>query len=331
MKSILNQLSEYKTLNSEQAYSTIIKISNNEFNNSQLAAFMAQYAMRNITVEELIGFRKALLELCIKVDLGTHECIDLCGTGGDSKNTFNISTLASFIVASAGYKVAKHGNYGVSSISGSSNVLEFLGYTFTNDINKLKETFNSLNICFMHAPLFHPALKAVSGVRKDLGVKTFFNMLGPLVNPAQPNYQFTGVFNMELARIYNYLYQNENKSYCIIHSIDGYDEVSLTAPVKVYSNCGEYFIYPDDMSLSMIKEQEIEGGASIDESAQLFLNILNNKGTESQSKVVLANAAFAIHCMEPELTLNDCYTIAREALQSGKSLETFNSFIKSAS
>src|SRR5687768_11158876 len=228
MKEILQQLFEQKALTKEAAYNVLVDLGQGRFNQSEMAAFLTVFLMRNITVHELEGFRDALLELCIKPDLGTHEVIDLCGTGGDGKDTFNISTLASFVVAGAGHKVAKHGNYGVSSGCGSSNVMEYLGYTFTNEQDVLRRSLDQAGICFIHAPLFNPAMKTVAPIRKELGVKTFFNMLGPMVNPAQPKNQIVGVFSLELARLYAYLYQDTDKNYTILHAVDGFDEVSLT-------------------------------------------------------------------------------------------------------
>src|SRR4051812_45334406 len=220
MKKILSHLFENKSFTREEAHRILISIARGEYNSSQIAAFVTAYGMRNITVQELQGFRDAMLDLCIKLDFSDYELIDLCGTGGDGKDTFNISTLASFIVAGAGYKVAKHGNYGVSSGCGSSNVMEYLGYQFTNDESKLNSSLDKAGICFLHAPLFHPAMKNVAPVRRELGVKTFFNMLGPLVNPAKPNNQIVGVYNLELARLYAYLYQKSEVNYTILNALD---------------------------------------------------------------------------------------------------------------
>src|SRR6201992_4109630 len=240
MKAILNHLFEHKTFSREQSKDILTNIAQGKYNNSQMAAFMTAYCMRSITVSELEGFRDAMLDLCLPANLETNDLIDLCGTGGDGKDTFNISTLASFIVAGAGYKVAKHVNYGVSSGCGSSNVMEFLGYQFTNESDKLNKGLDKANICFLHAPLFHPAMKTVAPIRRELGVKTFFNMLGPMVNPAKPKNQMVGVFNLELARIYAYLYQKSDIKYTILNALDGYDEVSLTCDFKTFSANGEH-------------------------------------------------------------------------------------------
>lgn len=292
-----------------------------------MAAFMTAYCMRSITVNELEGFRDAMLELCLPVDLETDEIIDLCGTGGDGKDTFNISTLASFVVAGAGYKVAKHGNYGVSSGCGSSNVMEFLGAKFTNDVDTLKTNIDKANICFLHAPLFHPAMKTVAPIRKELGVKTFFNMLGPLVNPAKPGNQMVGVFNLELARIYAYLYQKSDKRYTILNALDGYDEISLTCDFKTFSSAGEQITSIEDLGFAKLQPAEILGGGSIAESAGIFSRVLNDEGTTAQQSVVLCNAALAIRTIHPEKSFGDCYYEAEESLAGKHALQCFKNLI----
>lgn len=304
-----------------------MEISSGKHNPSQIAAFMTVYCMRSITVEELGGFRDAMLDLCLKADLSEYQGIDIVGTGGDGKNTFNISTLSSFVVAGAGYHVTKHGNYGVSSVSGSSNVLEKLGYTFSNDIARLKEDLDKAGICFLHAPLFHPAMKNVGPIRKELGVKTFFNMLGPLVNPSFPKNQFLGVFNLELARLYAYIYQHHDINYSIIHALDGYDEISLTGPFKMYSTSGESVYHPEDLGLESVDPGAIYGGDSIDAAAELFRRILKGEGTEEQENVVIANAAMAINLMEKEKSASDCVDAARESLRSGKAQEVLKKLL----
>ena len=324
MKKILQQLFDQKPLSHEQAHEVLVNMSKQQYNEAQMAAFITVYLMRTITVDELQGFRAALLELCVPINLSDFDTIDMCGTGGDAKNTFNISTLASFVVAGAGYKVAKHGNYGVSSTCGSSNVMEYLGFRFTNDADTLKSQLETSNICFLHAPLFHPALKTVAPIRQLLGVKTFFNMLGPLVNPAQPNQQLVGVFNLELARQYNYLYQTTEKNYNIVYSLDGYDEVSLTSKVAVRSKSGEQTLAPFDFGLQTLRESDIYGGETIQSSATIFRNVLENKGTNEQNNVVIANAALGIQCFKPQTALLDCVAEARESLVSGKAFQKLN-------
>lgn len=328
MKKILSHLFESKTFTKEEAYEILTNITSGKYNTSQMAAFMTAYCMRSITVEELAGFRDAMLDLCLKVDFKDYKLIDLCGTGGDGKNTFNISTLASFLVAGAGYHVAKHGNYGVSSGCGSSNVIEYLGYQFTNELDEVSRSLNEANICFLHAPLFHPAMKTVAPIRRELGVKTFFNMLGPLVNPAQPIYQSVGVFSLELARLYGYLYQKTTKQYSILHALDGYDEISLTGDFKVIGNLGERYISLDKLGFDKVSANEIQGGGTIEEAARIFTAVLNGTGTTAQNNVVLCNAAIAIQTICQEKSFADCYDEANASLLSKRALNSFNRLIK---
>ncbi|MEM9548186.1 MAG: anthranilate phosphoribosyltransferase [Bacteroidota bacterium] len=324
MKKILNQLFEHEKLTRDQAKEVLINISKNTYNDAQVAAFISVYLMRGISVEELQGFREALIDLCVKVDTKGADTIDLCGTGGDGKNTFNISTLSSFVVAGAGYKVTKHGNYGVSSVCGSSNVLEHLGYTFTNDVDKLLAQLDKANICFLHAPMFHPALASVGPIRRQLGVKTFFNMLGPLVNPALPNHQSVGVFNLKLARLYQYLHEGLEKKYAIIHALDGYDEISLTGKTKIISNQEEYIANPDYFGKPTYTPSDIFGGDTIESAAKIFVNVLDNNCTQAQKDVVLANSAIAIHCFDQDKDILACVEEARESIDSGRAKEALN-------
>lgn len=327
MNKILNQLINQEPLTRDQSREVLLRMAREEFSEIQMAAFMTTYLMRSIGVEELTGFREALLELAIPLKTEDHCTIDLCGTGGDGKNTFNISTLASLVTAAAGYKVTKHGNYGVSSVSGSSDVLEYLGYTFTNDNDILLKQLDRHNICFMHAPLFHPAMKAVGPVRRGLKVKTFFNLLGPLVNPAQPHYQMVGVFNLQVARLYHYLLQESDKQFTVVHSLDGYDEISLTGGVRVITNVLDSTLDPADLGLSLVKESELNGGDSVETAASIFMKILEGKGTQAQNSVVIANAALAIRCFNQNKTLNDCVGEATDALSSGKALATLKAVL----
>ncbi|SDD78980.1 anthranilate phosphoribosyltransferase [Mucilaginibacter pineti] len=324
MKQILNHLFEHKTFSRQQSKEILMNIAQGKYNNSQMAAFMTAYCMRSITVDELEGFRDAMLELCLPIDLQTGELIDLCGTGGDGKDTFNISTLASFVVAGAGYKVAKHGNYGVSSGCGSSNVMEHLGYHFTNDTDTLRRGIDQANICFLHAPLFHPAMKTVAPIRRELGVKTFFNMLGPLVNPAKPENQLVGVFNLELARVYAYLYQKSTTKYTIVNALEGYDEISLTCDFKTFSAEGEKINTVEGLGFEKLNPSEITGGDTVAASAKIFTDVLNGDGTFAQNNVVLSNAALAIKTIGPEKSFADCYYEAEEALINKKALDSFN-------
>ncbi len=283
--------------------------------------------MRSITIEELQGFRDALLELAVRVDLNGQNVIDIVGTGGDGKNTFNISTLSCFIVAGAGQKVAKHGNYGATSISGASNVMEQLGYRFSNDAGKLNREVEETNICFLHAPIFHPALKAVGAIRKNLGIRTFFNMLGPMVNPASPKFQLVGVYNLEMARIYTYLLQQTQSSFAIIHSLDGYDELSLTGDARVITNEGEKVMTPEQLGKRMVSPSDLYGGNTAEEAAKIFLHILQGKGSWAQNAVVFANAAMALYCTGAYETYDKAFEASVESLESGKALAALNGLI----
>ena len=322
MKEILNKLIEHQWLSREESRRVLIEMASGTFNTSQIAAFLTVYMMRSVTIEELEGFRDALLELCHAVDLAEYQAIDLCGTGGDGKNTFNISTLASFVVAGAGIPVSKHGNYGVSSACGSSNVLEFLGIRFSSDSDFLKKSLDQAGICILHAPLFHPAMKEVAPIRRELGVKTFFNMLGPMVNPAFPKYQMVGVFNLELARMYGYLYQNTDKTYSILHGLDGYDEITLTGPAKVLGNKVESILNPEDFGLIKITAQELQGGDSIEKAAQIFIDVIQGKGTPSQEAVVCVNAGMAI-ATATGCTPREGYEKACESLKNRSAQHSF--------
>ncbi|MCX2739207.1 anthranilate phosphoribosyltransferase [Pontibacter anaerobius] len=327
MKEILNHLFEHKTLTKEQAREVLVNIAAGKYNQSQISSFLTVFMMRSITVEELEGFRDALLTLCHRIDLDAYNPIDLCGTGGDGKDTFNISTLSSFVVAANGVAVAKHGNYGVSSSCGSSNVLEALGIKFTTETDALERSIEKYNICFLHAPLFHPAMKSVGPIRKELGVKTFFNMLGPMVNPAFPKRQLVGVFSLELARMYGYLYQQTDTRYTILHTLDGYDEISLTSPFKVISDNQEALLDAQALGLPQLQQEQIKGGGTIASAAEIFTTVLKGEGTEAQTAVVSANAAMALQCARPELELKEAVSIAKETLESGKAYTLFNKLI----
>jgi len=318
MKRILQYLFEHKTLSRESAKEILLGISKGVYNESEITAFITVFLMRSITIDELQGFRDALLELCVRIDLNGYEVIDIVGTGGDGKNTFNISTLSCFIVAGTGQKVAKHGNYGASSISGASNVMEQLGIKFKNDKDRLKKEVDEANICFLHAPMFHPALKTVAPIRKNLGIRTFFNMLGPMVNPAFPKFQLVGVYNLEMARIYNYLLQQTLGTFTIIHGVDGYDEISLTSDTKVITNHGERVMTPEQLGKRMVMASDIHGGNSTEDAAKIFVKILKGDGSWAQNAVVLANAAMALHCTGSYRSYDDAYAAAVESLESGE-------------
>ena len=331
MKKILNKLFDFQELSGEEAKEVLYQFAGGKVNPAQMAAFLTAYRMRPVTVAELGGFRQALLELCLPVDLGGRDTIDLCGTGGDGKDTFNISTLTSFVVAGAGYAVAKHGNYGVSSACGSSNVMEHLGYRFTNDIDMLRRQLDAAGICFLHAPLFHPAMKAVGPVRRELGVKTFFNMLGPLVNPARPAAQLTGVFSLELGRLYKYILQKEAVRYAIVHSLDGYDEVSLTGPFRCITPERDALLEPEDLGLARLTPEALHGGSTVAEAAGIFMAVLQGKGSPAQESAVLANASLAIQTAASGKSSEQAMEEARKSLRSGKALSAFQSLIEISS
>tara|TARA_B110000037_G_scaffold19640_1_gene21035 strand:+ start:12573 stop:13559 length:987 start_codon:yes stop_codon:yes gene_type:complete len=326
MKHVLNRLINHETISATEAKQILINISKGDYNQSQIAAFLTIFMMRTVTLEELRGFRDALLELCIPVDLAAYNPIDLCGTGGDGKDTFNISTLSSFVTAAAGVPVAKHGNYGVSSACGSSNVLESLGVKFSNDVDFLERAIATTGICVLHAPLFHPAMKNVAPIRRELGVKTFFNMLGPMVNPAFPKNQMVGVFSLELLRLYNYLYQDSDKNYSIVHDLGGYDEISLTNTVKIVSNHSEVLFSAEDLGLQNNTQEAIFGGNTVADASKIFKTIISGNGTEAQNNVVCTNAGLAI-ATSKKITHIEGYELAKEALHSGKANECLTKLI----
>jgi anthranilate phosphoribosyltransferase len=327
VKKILQILFEHKVLSYDQAREVLFGIGKGAYNEHEIAAFMTVYLMRSITIEELKGFRDALIELSVKIDLNGYKTVDIVGTGGDGKNTFNISTLSCFIVAGAGQKVAKHGNYGATSISGSSNVMEQLGYVFKNNNDKLKQEIEESNICFLHAPFFHPALKIVAPIRKNIGIRTFFNMLGPMVNPASPAYQVVGVFNLEMARIYNYLLQQSSTSFTIVHSLDGYDEISLTGDAKIITNEGEFIMTPQQLGKRTVEAADIYGGNSVEAAAKIFLKILKSEGSWAQNAVVFANAAIALQKTGAYKNYDEAFNAAIESLESGKAYQSFQKLI----
>ena len=326
MKEILAYLFSHKTLPRAEAHAVLVGMAQGNSTEAQMAAFMAVFLMRLITVEELMGFRDALLELCQRIDLDAYDTMDVCGTGGDGKDTFNISTLAAFVVAGAGQAVAKHGNYGVSSVSGSSTVMEYLGYRFTNNLDTIKAGLDKANICFLHAPLFNPAMKTVAPVRKALGMKTFFNQLGPMVNPAAPKKQLIGVFSLELLRLYGYLHQGETKQYALLHDLGGYDEFSLTGPTKMISAAGEQILTPASLGLPTYSQADLETAGTIEDAARIFTNVLDGKGTQAQQDVVCANAALALKTAR-SISFEDAWQSAKESLTSGRAKASFTNLL----
>jgi anthranilate phosphoribosyltransferase len=329
LKDTLNKLIQHRTLSREDAKNILKNIAAEKYNPSQVAAFMAVFMMRSITPEELSGFRDALIELCIPVDLSDFNTIDLCGTGGDGKDTFNISTLSSLVVAGAGYHVAKHGNYGVSSACGSSNVMEYFGYKFSNDQEKLRRQMDHAGMIFMHAPLFHPAMKAVGPIRRELGMKTFFNLIGPLVNPAKPQNQITGVFDLEIVRLYNYLFQQTGKQFAIVYSMDGYDEISLTGDFKMVTNNDDVMLSPEKIGLPKLNPEQLFGGHTVQEAAGIFKSVLEGEGTVAQNSAVFANAGMAIKTMCPLKSIEQCIEEAKSSLLGRKAKKVLEVLVNS--
>lgn len=327
MKDILYRLFEHQYLGRDEAHRILHNIATGCYDDAQIASLITVFLMRNISVDELMGFREALLDMRVPVDLAEYKPIDIVGTGGDGKNTFNISTAACFVVAGAGYKVVKHGNYGATSVSGASNVMQQHGVKFTTDVGQLRRSIEECNLAYLHAPLFNPALKAVANVRKHLGVRSFFNMLGPLVNPVMPTYQLLGVYNLPLLRLYNYTYQESGTRFAVVHSLDGYDEISLTGEFKVATADKEKLYTPEMLGFQRIAESDLDGGETPEAAARIFDAVLDGSATRAQRDCVIANAGFAIHVIRPELPVADCIAEARESLEAGKARATFLRFL----
>ena len=328
MKQILNQLFNHQSLTKQEAAEVMTNIAAGKYNDAQIAAFISVYLMRSIELDEVIGFRNALLELAIPMDLSEFDALDIVGTGGDGKNTFNISTCSCFAVAGAGYKVAKHGNYGATSVSGASNVLEYYGAKFTTDINVIKRSLDQSGFAYLHAPFCNPAMKNVAPVRKNLGVRTFFNVLGPLISPVRPQYQCLGVYSLKMMRLYNYIYQNLGVQYSVVHSLDGYDEISLTDTCKIMTNAGEFVYTPEQLGFSRLKQEELSGGETVDDAARIFINVLDNKATEAQRNAVIINSALAIQTRNPIKPMEQCIAEATESLESGHAKKAFEKFVE---
>lgn len=327
MKEILYKLFDYHYLSRDEAKEVLFSIIDGDIPDTQIASLITSFLMRNISVDEILGFRDALLDMRVGVDLSDYRPLDIVGTGGDGKNTFNISTAACFVVAGAGYNVVKHGNYGATSISGASNVIEQQGVKFTTDSDKLRKSLDECHIAYLHAPLFSPALKAVAPVRKSLGVRTFFNVLGPLVNPVQPEFQMLGVYNLAMSRLYGYIYQEERKKFCIVHSMDGYDEISLTSQFKVITNKGEQLYIPEELGYQRVAQEELYGGNTLEEASDIFRNVLQASATEAQINAVLINAAFGIQTIEQEKPIGECLGIAKDSLYGKKALAALERFV----
>jgi anthranilate phosphoribosyltransferase len=327
MKELLEHLYKGASLTQQEAEDVLSKIGQNRYSDIEISSFLTVYLMREITPEELAGFRNALMQLCVKVDLNGYDTIDVCGTGGDGKNTFNISTISAFVLAGTGIRVAKHGNYGVSGPVGSSNIFEQVGYRFSTDPGRLKHEVEEAGITFMHAPLFHPAMKYVAPVRRALKIRTFFNMLGPMINPASPKYQLVGVYSPEVQELYSEVYRKSERRYIIVHALDGYDEISLTGKTRVVSNSMEETIDPSTFGFTPVDRQDLSGGTNATEALTIFMNVLNNQGTKQQKNTALANSAAGIRCVFPEKSWSDCVETARESLESGKAIDSFRKLL----
>ena len=329
MKDILNRMLNHEELTREETKNILIGITKSEFPNEQITALLTALQMRGITVDELLGFRDGILETGVPVPLDCDRYIDVVGTGGDHKNTFNISTTSCFVIAGAGYKVAKHGNYAATSTSGASNVIANHGVKFTDDIDKLNRCINECGIVYLHAQLFAKAMKFVGPIRKALQFPTCFNLLGPIVNPSKPQCQLLGVANLDQMRLYNNVYQKIGIDYGIVNSIDGYDEISLTGDFKVTTNNYERIFKPSDLGFGITKPEELRAGADEKEAKEIFDNVLANTALPAQKNVVLANAAFGIQVLEKgKKDIEECVEIARESIDSGKALATFKKFVE---
>lgn len=327
MKEVLNKMLNHEELSRTETRDIIVGITKDEFPTEQITALLTGLQMRGVTVDELLGFRDGILATGVKAILDCDKYIDVVGTGGDRKNTFNISTTSCFVIAGAEYKVAKHGNYAATSVSGASNVIHHHGVKFTADIDKLNRSINEAGIVYLHAQLFASAMTFVGPIRKALQFPTVFNLLGPLVNPSQPKAQLLGVANLDQMRLYRQVYQKLGIDYGIVNSIDGYDEISLTGDFKVATNNYERVFSPADLGFVHATPEELVGGANEDEAAEIFDAVLENRALPAQKNVVLANAAFGIQVMEKgQKSIEECVEIARESIDSGKALATFRKF-----
>ncbi len=326
---IFNRLLNHEELQREETKNLLVAITQGELNDPEIAALLTAIQMRGITVEELLGFRDGILETGVPVPLQCDRYIDVVGTGGDRKNTFNISTTACFVIAGAGYKVAKHGNFSATSVSGASNVIKNHGVMFTDDADKLNRSLDECGIVYLHAQLFAKAMKFVGAIRKALPFPTFFNLLGPIINPSKPQCQLLGVANLNQMRLYQQVYQRIGIDYGIVNSIDGYDEISLTSDFKVTTNDYERVFKPADLGFDIARPEELVGGATEEEAAQIFDAVLQGTALQAQKNIVMANAAFAIQVLEKgKKSIEECIDIARESLDSGKALSTFRRFVE---
>lgn len=328
MKEILLRLFAHEELSSSEACSLMLGVTNGDYNDAQLASLLTVFQMRGVTVPELVGFRRALLSTRVPVYLSDYAPIDIVGTGGDGKNTFNISTCACFVVAAAGYTVAKHGNYGATSVSGASNVMEQHGVRFTADEARLRRSVEGCGVAYLHAPLFNPAMKHVASVRRSLQVRTLFNLLGPLINPCCPPYQLLGVADLAQMRLYTLTLQELGVGFAVVNNLDGYDEISLTDEFKVMTNRYETIYRPSDLGFALAPQEALSGGATPEEAAHIFDAVLQGRATQAQTDCVLINASFAIQARHPQRPIDECVAVAHEALASGKAWKTFCRFVE---
>ncbi|MCI6643656.1 MAG: anthranilate phosphoribosyltransferase [Bacteroidales bacterium] len=327
MKIFLERLYRQEHLGREEAKELLQAITAGQFSEVQVASLLTVFRMRDITADELLGFREALLEQAVKVDFPGIEALDIVGTGGDGKDTFNISTCAAFVIAGAGQPVIKHGNHAASSVSGASTVLESHGVRFTTDVEQLRRSVAESGFAYLHAPLFHPALATVAPLRRSIGVRTIFNLLGPLVNPARPAFQLLGVADLAQMRLYTIALQKLGVQFATVTSVDGYDEISLTSDFKVMSNHSEHIYRPVDLGLPLYEQSELYGGTTKEEAAMIFSAVLQGTATEAQRNVVLVNAALGLQVARPALSLSACFDLARHALESGRALQAFQRFV----
>lgn len=328
MKQLLSKMLNHQELTRHEMRNILIGITEEKYPSEQIAALLTGLQMRGITVDELLGFRDGILATGVPAILDTPRYIDIVGTGGDQKNTFNISTCSCFVLAGAGYKVAKHGNYAATSVSGASNVIELHGVKFTNDISQLNRSINESNFVYLHAPLFARAMKYVAPIRHNISFPTIFNLLGPIVNPSQPKCQLLGVATLDQMRLYNSVYQKLGVDYSIENSIDGYDEISLTGNFKVTTNNYERIFSPSDIGMPVVKGEELRGGVTKEEAVKIFDNVLENTATAAQKNVVIANAAFAIQAYEGGKDIMECIEIARESIESGKAIAALRKYVE---
>ncbi len=327
MKEYLMKMVEGQTLTRQEAHDVLVGITQEKYNDCQIAALLMGMQTRGVTVEELLGFRDGLLETGKRINLDDYDTLDIVGTGGDGKNTFNISTCAAFVIAACGYKVTKHGNGSATSVSGASNVLQAHGVKFTADEDMLRRSLDETGICYLHAPLFAYGMKFVGPTRKAMGIPTCFNLLGPFVNPCRPKNSLHGTATHDQQRLYVNVHQSIGDNYGVITSYDGYDEISLTSGFKLVTNFFEKVFTPKDLGLNYISPEEIYGGDTPEEAWKVFDSVLDGTSLQAQRDVVIANAACGIAVMDCNQSIEDSVMMAREALESGRALETFRKYV----